>query len=78
MWIRLPWLGVIDSLLFAGIVGVEGITVGVNQLDVVVELCYQGGSVRVGVKAWETRVVQTPGFESSIHGCGRSSLWMEM
>jgi hypothetical protein len=36
--ITLPGLSIVDSLLLGGIVGVEGVTVGINQLDVVVEL----------------------------------------
>lgn len=34
-----PWLCISDGSLFGGIVGVEGIFLRINELDVVVELC---------------------------------------
>lgn len=33
-----PWLSVLDRLLLLGIVTVEGITLGIDELDIVVEL----------------------------------------
>jgi len=34
-----PWFGILDLFLFGGIVRIESITVTVNKLDVIIELC---------------------------------------
>lgn len=36
-----PWFGIVDFFLLGRVVGVEGVSLGVDQLDVVVELCYR-------------------------------------
>lgn len=41
MGIASPWLRLVYLFLLVGIVGVEGISLGIDQLDVVVELCYR-------------------------------------
>ena len=41
VWVPGPRLGGVGSLLQAGVVVVEGIALGVDELDVVVELCGQ-------------------------------------
>ena len=38
--IRSPWLCVLDLFLFGGIVSVKSITVTVNKLDIIIELCW--------------------------------------
>jgi hypothetical protein len=46
--VAFPRLGIANSFLFIGIIGIEGIAVGINELDIVVELCYRCGSAGVG------------------------------
>jgi hypothetical protein len=36
-----PGFGFINGFLLLGIVGIESIAVGVDELDVIVELCYR-------------------------------------
>lgn len=39
MGVGSPWLRIIDILLLGGIVGIEGVALGINQLYVVIKLC---------------------------------------
>ena len=39
--VGLPRFSVTDGFLFGGVVGVEGIFLGIDELDVVVELCLE-------------------------------------
>lgn len=36
--VGLPWFVILDGFLLGGVVGVEGITMGVDKFDVVIEL----------------------------------------
>lgn len=36
-----PWRGGLDGFLLVGVVAVEGVTVGVDELDGIFELCYR-------------------------------------
>jgi hypothetical protein len=36
-----PGLSIADSLLLLGIIGIESVTLRINKLDIVVELCYR-------------------------------------
>jgi hypothetical protein len=72
--VAFPRLGIANSFLFIGIIGIEGIAVGINELDIVVELCYRCGSAGVGGEGGGSENVLTPAFVNSIHDCGRSSV----
>jgi hypothetical protein len=63
--IGFPWLGFTDCFLFCGIVTVEGIFLGIDKLNIVVELCLEIGSAlnqngQIGIQL-------TPAFECFIH-----------
>ena len=53
VWVAAPWVEVVDCFLLRGCVGVEGIAVGVCEVDGIVELWEEGLLVELSVAVGE-------------------------
>jgi hypothetical protein len=58
MRVGFPWLCLSDGLLLGSIVRIEGIAMRVNELNIIVKLCYRRG--KLGLKKKAGRVSTYP------------------